>query len=159
KLPLFGPPWECPFEYPVFQIAAAGVDAIAPWNNLDLSIRVTNLIFFYLSAVALYLLARLFFPGPAVALFASAVFLLAPYNLAWSRTSMIEYAATFFALSYLLCFLRWTMNPTRTIFVTGLCFGVLASLTKITTFILPLFICGILAGLCVWKILRSRGST
>src|SRR5437868_5752947 len=32
KLPLFGPPWECPFEYPVFQIAAAAVDKLAPWE-------------------------------------------------------------------------------------------------------------------------------
>src|SRR5215831_1054914 len=29
RLPLFGPPWECPFEYPVFQIAAAALDSIA----------------------------------------------------------------------------------------------------------------------------------
>src|SRR5689334_10551441 len=53
KLPLFGPPWECPFEYPVFQLVAAAVDSIAPWKNLDISIRLTNLAFFYLTAVAL----------------------------------------------------------------------------------------------------------
>jgi hypothetical protein len=35
KLPLFGPPWECPMEYPVFQIAAAALDSVAPWKNLD----------------------------------------------------------------------------------------------------------------------------
>src|SRR5689334_2345642 len=52
KLPLFGPSWECPMEYPVFQLAAAAVDALAPWKNLDVSVRVTSLAFFYLSAAA-----------------------------------------------------------------------------------------------------------
>jgi len=101
RLPLFGPPWECPFEYPVFQLAAAAMDSIAPWKNLDASIRLTNLAFFYLTAVALYLLARLLFRKAAVSLFATAIFFFSTYNIFWSRTSMIESAATFFALANL----------------------------------------------------------
>jgi hypothetical protein len=141
KLPLFGPPWECPFEYPVFQLVAAGVDSIAPWKNLDISIRLTSLAFFYLTAVALYLLTRLLFRKGEAALFVTAIFLFSTYNIFWSRTSMIESTATFFALAYLLTFLRWTHKPSWVLFSLCLIFGMLGALTKITTFVIPAFIC------------------
>lgn len=160
RLPLFGPPWECPFEYPVFQIAAATVDSLAPWNNLDVSIRITNLVFYYLTSLTLYLLALRLFRSPGVALFASAVFFLAPYNVVWSRSSMIEYAATFFALGYFLLLLRWLAKPTARRFALCSVFGILACLTKITTFVLPLFIAGGLTALHVlsakWRKFPSK---
>jgi hypothetical protein len=156
KLPLFGPPWECPFEYPVFQIAAAAVDSVAPWKNLDVSIRVTNLAFFYLTAVALYLLMRVLFREKAVALFATAVFLFSMYNVFWSRTSMIESAATFFALAYLGLFIRWSHKPGWMVFAFCLSFGILGCLTKITTFVIPAFVCGGLVGLEAVRLIHER---
>ena len=59
----------------------------------------------------LYSLVRLVFRRSDLALFAGAVFLLSPYNLFWSRTSMIEYAAAFFGLAYLFWVIRWALNP------------------------------------------------
>jgi hypothetical protein len=156
KLPLFGPPWECPFEYPVFQLVAAAVDSIAPWKNLDISIRLTNLAFFYLTAVALYLLARLLFRKGEVAPFGTAIFLFSPYNIFWSRTSMIESAATFFALAYLVAFIRWTQKPRGVLFFLCLFFGSLGCLTKITTFVIPIFIGSALAGLEAVRMLREK---
>ena len=159
RLPLFGPPWECPFEYPVFQIAAAALDAVAPWTNLDVSIRVTNLIFFYLTALMLFALARLLFTGPAAALFTTAVFLFSPYNVFWSRTSMIEYAATFFGLAYLVCFIHWTLSPGRTLFALTLFLGILGCLTKATSFVIPLITAGALAGLHVLRSIWHQRSS
>lgn len=156
RLPLFGSPWECPLEYPIFQLVAAGVDSIAPWHNLDASIRLTALIFFYLAAVALYLLARQLFERPAVALFASAIFVFSPYNVYWSRALTIEYAAGFFALSYILCLIRWTLKPGWLLFFLTLLFGILGSLTKITTFAWPLFVGGTLGSLHVWNAIWTR---
>jgi hypothetical protein len=156
KLPLFGPPWECPFEYPVFQLIAAAVDSIAPWKNLDMSIRLTNLVFSYLTAVALYLLTRLLFRKGEVALFATTVFLFSTYNLFWSRASMIEGAATFFALAYLVSLLLWTHKPGWLLFSLCLIFGILGALTKITTFVIPIFICCVLTGLEVARLLRRK---
>lgn len=156
KLPLFGPPWECPLEYPVFQLVAAAIDSIAPWHNLDTSIRVTSLVFFYLASVALYLLARQLFERPAIALLASAVFVFSPYNLFWSQALTIEYAAGFFALSYVLCLVRWTLKPGWLLFFLTLLFGTLGSLTKITTFAWPLFVAGSLGGLHVWDAIKAR---
>jgi hypothetical protein len=156
KLPLFGPPWECPFEYPVFQLVAAAVDSIAPWKNLDISIRLTNLAFFYLTAVALYLLTRRLFRKTEVALFGTAVFLFSPYNIFWSRTSMIESAATFFALAYLVALIRWTQKPRGIVFLLCLFFGILGCLTKITTFVIPVFIGCVLTGLEAVRMLRGK---
>lgn len=155
KLPLFGPPWECPFEYPVFQIAAAALDSIAPWKNLDVSIRLTNLAFFYFTAVALYLLTRILCREKNVALFTTAVFLFSTYNIFWSRTSMIESAATFFALAYLVSFIRWTHKPAWLPFSLCLIFGMLGCLTKITTFVIPAFICAVVTGLQAARMARK----
>ena len=159
RLPLFGPPWECPFEYPVFQLVAAGLDSIAPWKNLDVSIRLANLFFYYLTALTLFLLTRLLFTEAGVALFTAAVFLFSPYHIFWSRSSMIEYAATFFALAYLVTFIRWTFKPGRALFMLCVCFGVLGCLTKITTFVIPLFIGGTLTGLCALRLLMRKRKT
>jgi hypothetical protein len=156
KLPLFGPPWECPFEYPVFQLVATAVDTIAPWKNLDVSIRLTNLAFFYLTAVAIYLLTRLLFRKAEVALFPTAVFLFSTYDIFWSRTSMIESAATFFALAYLVSFIRWTQTRRGILFWLCMCFGILGCLTKITTFVIPVFICAVLTVLHGVRLLRRR---
>lgn len=158
RLPLFGPPWECPLEYPVFQLVAAGIDSIAPWHNLDASIRLTGLIFFYLASVALYLLARQLFDRPAVALFTSAIFLFAPYNFNWSQALTIEYAAGFFALAYLLCLIRWTLKPGWVLFFLTLLFGTLGSLTKISTFAMPLLVAGTLAALHTWEAIQAKRS-
>jgi hypothetical protein len=164
RLPLFGPPWECPFEYPVFQTIAAAVDAIAPWSNLDISIRVTNLMFFYLTAIALALLARLLFQDSATALFTTAIFVFSPYNTFWSCSSMIEFAATFFGLAHLVTFMRWTLNPGRTLFVACLGLGILSCLTKATSFVIPLIVAGAFGALhcmpCVrvWSVGRGRAT-
>jgi 4-amino-4-deoxy-L-arabinose transferase-like glycosyltransferase len=159
KLPLFGPPWECPLEYPVFQLGAAMLDSIAPWTDLDLSIRVTNLAFYYLTALALYLLARLLFAGAGAALFTTAVFLFSAYNVFWSSASMIEYAATFFGLAYLISVIRWSLDPGKAVFVLGLLFGILGCLTKATTFVIPLLSAGTLASLQVLRLLRAKSTS
>jgi hypothetical protein len=156
RLPLFGPPWECPFEYPVFQMIAAAVDYVAPWTNLDVSIRVTNLLFFYLTAAALAILTSLFFAESRAGLFASAVFLFSSYSAFWSRTSMIEYAATFFGLAYLLGLVHWLIRPKRWLFVLALVLGILASLTKTTTFAIPLVTAGTIASLFFFNLLRCQ---
>jgi hypothetical protein len=151
KLPLFGPPWECPFEYPIFQMCAAGVDAIAPWHNLDLSIRLTSIVFYYLAAVVIFALARELFPFGGIPLFAAAIFLFSPYHIIWSRTSMIEYAAVFFGFAHLYVCLKYLREGTRILVVAGLALGTLACLTKITSFIIPCMIAGAAAAIYVFE--------
>jgi hypothetical protein len=117
------------------------------------------LIFFYLTALMLALLARMLFVNSAAALFTAAVFLFSPYNVFWSRTSMIEYAATFFGLAYLVSFIRWSFEPRRTLFALTLLLGILGCLTKATSFVIPLVTAGTLAGLHVLRLIWPRHSS
>jgi hypothetical protein len=133
QTPVFGPPWRLPFELPLFQIAAALL-ARAGVANLDVACRLTNLGFFYASALLLYALCRMHFRARA----ASGCILIAyawlPYTIFWSRTSMIDYCSVFLALGYAVFFLRWLRAPERAgALAIAVAFGCLAVLVKATT--------------------------
>jgi hypothetical protein len=131
--PVFGPPWEAPFECPIFQTCAATL-AEATGFEVDLACRVTALIFFYTSAWALFVLTRRLLKDPTAALFIVLVYLFNPFSVAWSRASLIEFAAVTFALGYVHFVLRWLDEPARwTFFLAALSLGSLGTLTKITT--------------------------
>ena len=70
---------------------------------------------------------------------------------------MIEYAATFFALGYLYYFLRWTFKRQRTHFLFCLLLGILACLTKITSFVLPLLVVATIGGLQLARVAFGLG--
>jgi hypothetical protein len=57
QLPVYGPPWEVPFEFPLFQATAALVARVTRLD-VDPACRLTNLLFFYASAGVLYLICR-----------------------------------------------------------------------------------------------------
>lgn len=131
-LPVFGPPWSAPFEFPTFQFVLAGVHALG--LPLDLAGRLCGLLSF-VAALALMLhlfqkagaswSARLYFLG-----FAG----LSPYALVWSRACMIEFTAVALALAWLALLFRiarkgWCWRTAA----SALAVGSLAAATKITT--------------------------
>ena len=69
---------------------------------------------------------------------------------------MIEYAATFFGLAYLLCFLRWTLRPTQPLFLLTLGLGTLGCLTKATSFVIPAVTAVIVVGLRFLECVRPQ---
>ena len=96
-LPVFGEPFEVPFEFPLFQAAApvvmdAGVED-------DMAMRVTGLACFLLTALLLFGLVR-HVAGPISALGAVVAFVMTPFSLVWARSSMIEYLATAGAVGF-----------------------------------------------------------
>ncbi len=130
KLPVFGPPWEAPFEFPLYQASAAVVmDAGVPE---DRALRSTALAWFTLSAVLLYLLVRrqTGWLGANVALFS---FLFSPFGLLWSREALIEYLAVAACLLFALAGLRWRDAGSRAWYLVALLAGTIAMLVKITT--------------------------
>jgi 4-amino-4-deoxy-L-arabinose transferase-like glycosyltransferase len=132
-LPIFGPPWQVPFEFPVYQLTAAGV-AKATGFELDLACRLTNLLYFYLSAAVLYVLCARVFRSRSIAATVTLIYACSPFAIVWSRTCMIEYATVSFALGYLLCFYEWLGAPRRWWFVPlAIVCGSLGALSKITT--------------------------
>jgi hypothetical protein len=104
RLPVLGPPYEVPFELPVFQAVATvpmniGIDA-------DTSMRITALFFFALTAIFLFGLLR--HVANRVVAFASLLaFLCSPFGLVWSRASLMEYLATAAALGFLWAGIVW----------------------------------------------------
>ena len=97
QLPVFGSPWQVPFEFPLFQAMAALVMNLGVAT--DLALRATGLICFMATAVAVWGLVRHLSTRTA-AVIALLVFLLSPFNIWWSRSSMIEYMATALSVGY-----------------------------------------------------------
>ena len=105
ELPVLGEPWQVPFEFPIFQASAA---AVMSWGvSPDLAMRITGLAWFMLTAVLVWALSKyvtrnLFTAGAVLVAFA-----FSPFSLLWSRTSMIEFAATAGAVGWAYAAIRW----------------------------------------------------
>jgi Dolichyl-phosphate-mannose-protein mannosyltransferase len=157
QLPIFGPPFEVPMEFPVQQaVAALVMDAgVGP----DLAMRLTNLAAFFLTAALLYGLMRRI-AGPLAGVAAVVFFLFVPTNVLWSRASLVEYGGTAGAVGFLWAGLVWRDRRRWTVFAIALAAGTLGMLIKPTTPIfwtLPLLLWrvpGEPAGLVGW--IRAR---
>jgi hypothetical protein len=148
QTPVFGPPWRLPFEFPLFQITAAALVEIGV-ANIDVACRLTNLLFFYLSAAFLYGLCRMHFQPRAASVCILMAYLWLPYMIFWSRTSMIDYCSVFLALGYACCLLRWLRSPERWhALALAVGFGCLAMLVKATTVVTIVVLLG-------WSVLRT----
>lgn len=135
KVPVFGPPFDLPFEFPLFQALASLVMdiGVAP----DLAMRLTGLATFVLAAAVLWrLVTRL--AGEVAGLVALAALVFSGLGLLWSRSSMIEYLVAAAALAMLYFALRWHDSPRWGWYVLALAAGILALLIKPTTAVLYL---------------------
>ncbi|MEO5356934.1 MAG: hypothetical protein H7844_06510 [Nitrospirae bacterium YQR-1] len=137
ETPLFGPPWKVPFEFPAFQ-ATAALFAMGGISNSDTACRATNIFYFYVSAVFLYLVSKQFFSEKPLPVFILFYYLYNPYTIYWSRTCLIDYASAAFSLGYFFFTIIFFKNTTKIYCVVfAVIFGTLAYLTKITT--VPVF--------------------
>jgi 4-amino-4-deoxy-L-arabinose transferase-like glycosyltransferase len=133
KLPVFGPPWEVPFECPIYQLSAAAVGTVLK-INADLACRVTSLIYFYASALLLALVVRELFADFAVTASTFATYVFSPFGVLWSRTALIEFAAVTFALAFIYFAVLWVRQPRKWwLAMPFILAGSLGALTKITT--------------------------
>lgn len=138
KLPVLGPPFEVPFEFPLFQAMAALVMNLGV--SPDLAGRLTGLGCFLLTAFLLWGLVRRL-AGNVTAAAGLLFFLFSPFALVWSRTSMIEYLATAGAIGSVWAGMAWRDNRTPWLWAVALVGGLVAALVKITTglfWVLPL---------------------
>ncbi len=152
KVPVFGPPWDLPFEFPLFQALAALVmnAGVAP----DLAMRATGLATFLLTMLILWrLVARL--AGEAAALVAVLALAACGLGLLWSRTSMIEYFVVASSLALLYGALRWHESRQWAWWGLALSAGVVAMLVKPTTAVM--YLPAVLAlGWTGWRAGRDR---
>ena len=139
-LPVFGPPWQVPMEFPLFQwLAAVGGTVIG--STPQISGRLTALVFFEVSAIlAAYLAHRWFSPAAGVATLGLFQFL--PFGYQWGNAPLIEFLATAGALAAIACLDRWVQRP-RVGWILGSVAGVaLVALVKPTTALVwvPLYV-------------------
>lgn len=135
KIPVFGPPWDVPFEFPLFQAIAALVmnAGVEP----DLAMRATGLATFLLAMLLTSrLVARL--AGEAAALVAVLAFAVCGLGLLWARTSMIEYFVVDASLAMLYGALRWHESRHWAWWGLALGAGVIAMMVKPTTAVIYL---------------------
>ena len=136
KTPVFGPPWQVPFEFPIYQISVFVFMKIFGMTNIDLGCRLVSLIYFYLSAIALLDLCKIFLKDSKIYLTIFFYYLFSPHTLVWSRAALPDFASVLFGLMYILFFVKW-MNSSRKIldknFFLTMISGILGYLCKSTS--------------------------
>jgi Dolichyl-phosphate-mannose-protein mannosyltransferase len=130
KLPVFGEPFEVPFEFPLLQAAAAVVMDAGVRD--DEAMRITGLLSFLVTAVLLYGLVRQV-AGIASAVGAIVAFVATPFALLWGRSSMIEYLATAGAVGFAWATIAWRENRRPATGGLALAAGLVGMLVKPTT--------------------------
>ena len=130
QLPVLGSPWQVPFEFPLFQAMAALVMNLGV--GADLALRASGLICFMATAFALWGLVRHLSTRTA-AVIALLVFLLSPFNIWWSRSSMIEYMATAFSVAYVWTGMIWIDKRQKRFAALAIVLGTLAMVVKVTS--------------------------
>jgi hypothetical protein len=129
-LPILGPPWELPFEFPLFQgIAAVAMNAGV---GVEAALRGTDLAFFLVTGVLLWAMLRRSWSA-SVATAALVAFCFSPFGLEWSRTSMIEYLATAGAVGAAASALRWNDTGRRRWLALAVVLGIVGALVKLAT--------------------------
>jgi 4-amino-4-deoxy-L-arabinose transferase-like glycosyltransferase len=130
QLPVLGKPWQVPFEFPLFQVMAAVIMNLG--GAVDWAMRVSGVICFMATAVAIWGMVRHLSTRIAAGI-AVLVFLASPFNVWWSRASMIEYMATAFSVGYVWAGMIWIDKRQRRFAALAIVLGTLAMLVKVTS--------------------------
>src|SRR5262245_11992600 len=130
RLPVLGPPWQVPFEFPAFQALASvpmrlGVSA-------DTSMRLTALAFFAASGILLFGLMR-YVASRAAAFGALVAFALSPFALVWAGASLMEYLVTACVLAFLWAGIAWRDTDKVGLAIIAVTAGALGMAVKGTT--------------------------
>ena len=130
KLPVFGEPFEAPFEFPLFQAAASLV--MDAGVSDDMSMRTTALACFVITALLLFGLVRQV-AGPVSGVAALFAFVMTPLSLSWARASLMEYMATAGAVGFTWATISWRERPRTLPAALALVAGLIGMLVKPTT--------------------------
>ncbi len=135
--PIVGPPWPSPIEFPLYQWI---VGHLATPRTLETTGRAVSVAFFAATLVSYWFALDILEVRPRNRPVFMALALTSPLYLFWSRTFMIESAALFFAVTFLLAVHRATTPDATTaqrgVWLTiALAAGVLGAMVKVTTLV------------------------
>jgi hypothetical protein len=138
QVPVLGPPWVLPFEFPLFQAGASLLMDLGLGS--DVAMRTLGLATFLLTGALLFGFLR-HVVDDLTAIISLVAFLFSPFGLLWGRTSMIEYLATAGGVGFLWAGVAWADRTSRAAFIPALAAGSIGVLTKIATggfYLLPM---------------------
>ena len=134
RMPIFGPPWTAPLEFPLYQIAIAKLSGVTGMP-LELSGRVVSVLSGIAVLVAAWRATILlnFTKLQQVALVA--ILAASPMYFYWSHTVMIEMFSLALAMGMALCALEFIQRDRLWPLGLGAVLAILAALSKTTTFV------------------------
>lgn len=133
RLPVFGPPWTAPMEFPVYQILVAELSRFTGLG-VETSARVVNLastVGVFLSAWRITHLAGL---NQRTQFFVVLMLVASPMLLYWSFAVMIEVFAVFVSIAFVMCSFEFLTRARVWPLTYGVLFAIIAALAKVTTF-------------------------
>lgn len=152
-LPILGPPWTVPLEFPLFQLVAAVLVRLG--LSTTVAGRVVALVCFEITGVLVfYLVQRI--ASRRAAFIALVLFQAVPYGAEFGTVVLIEFMATAFAVGAVLLAWRWFDGGGVWCLVGGAAASAGVWLVKITTavpWVLPI---GALALLALWRDWRGQ---
>jgi len=133
QTPVFGPPWQIPFEFPIYQAVSAIVVKLGI-AGIDMAGKIVSMLFFYLSAWFLYELVKTITKNTTIAAIGLVFYVWSPFNIIWSRAFMIDYTSVAFALGYFYFAIKW-LEDTKKVrhLILAVTSGTLGYLVKGTT--------------------------
>ncbi len=133
ETPLFGPPWSIPMEFPTYQWLVAAVSTLGG-TPLDPTGRAVSLVLFWLMLIPAYQALGIFGLTRQHRLVVLTLLVVSPFYIFWSRTFMIESTALAFSVAFLAIAAAYLKSERRWKLALAIVCGILAALTKITTF-------------------------
>ena len=151
ETPVLGPPWSIPMEFPFYHYLVFILVKMTGYP-LDQAGRLISVFFFLSLLYPLYALVKTTVGNKTGGGVVLSLLCLSPQYLYWSRTFMIESAALAMSLWYLFFVTRYVDRNTNSkrrllLLVMILGFGIISSITKVTTF----FVYYLFAFLCVFS--------
>jgi 4-amino-4-deoxy-L-arabinose transferase-like glycosyltransferase len=150
-LPILGPPWTVPLEFPLFQLVSAIL--VRAGLSTNVAGRVVGLVCFEITAVLLFLLVRRI-GGRRAAIVALVLYQAVPYGAEFGTVVLIEFMATAFALAAVLCAWRWFDGASVWWLAAGAITSAGVWLVKITTavpWVLPIAALALLSLWADWR--------
>lgn len=160
ELPIFGPPWKVPMEFPLYQMFAAIVANTFGFTT-DYAGRVTATLFFLATSVVVFFLGKILFSSE-VAFVALQLFLWSAFGFDWGTAVLIDFTAVFFLASglfFLLKFIEHSRLIWIALYTVSITLGALAKVTTAFSWLLlgvplTLWLCA-----ASWRQIRFIGLT
>jgi hypothetical protein len=130
QTPVLGPPWEIPFEFPLYQWAVTIVNKVAGVSITEAG-RGVSVLFFLFTLIPLDLLLQRHRIDGKGRMLALAFFLVNPFYIFWGRSVMLESTALCLSVWYYYLATRREQGGWRGL-AAAIC-GALAALVKVTT--------------------------